>query len=93
MIPSATEFSVLIGVGGWVNPSSWSVMHRVAAFYPFWNSPPTSTLAADSNMCLSMIHSVWIGTFSGGMRFGAFSGRLVVVSGNSALLAAACPWL
>ena len=71
-IPLDAEFSVLIGVGGWVKPSSWSVIIRGADVCPLWNSPPTPALATDATICLSILHSVWIGTFSGGGRFGDF---------------------
>ena len=38
-MPSATELSVFIGVGGWVKLSSWSVILRGIDVYPLWNSP------------------------------------------------------
>ena len=87
----AAELSVFIGVCGWVKPSSWSVMCRFTAVCPLWNSPPNYDLAADSTTCLRILHSLWIGTFSGGGRFGAFLGWLVVSSGNSALQCACMP--
>ena len=77
-IPSAAELSVFIGVGGWVKPILWSVILRGAAFYPLWDSPPTSVLDADATTCLRILHSVWIGSFSGVGRFGDFPGWLVV---------------
>ena len=73
-IPSAVELSVFIGVGGWVKPRLWSVILRGGAFYPLWDSPPTSALDADATTCLRILHSVWIGSFSGVGRFGDFSG-------------------
>ena len=71
-MPSAAELSVFIGFGGWFKPSSWSVIIRGTAVDPLWKSPPTSALAADATTCLSILHSVWIGPFSGGRRFGDF---------------------
>ena len=44
--------------------------------FPLCNSPRTSALAADATTCFRILHSVWIGTFSGGGRFGAFSGSV-----------------
>ena len=75
-MPSAAELSVLIGVGGWIKLSSWSLMRRVTAALPFWNNPPNSDLASDANTCLRILHSVWIGTFAGGGRFGDCSGSV-----------------
>ena len=74
MMSLAAELSVFVAVDSWVKPSLWSVMHRGTNVCPLWNSPPTSALAADDTTCLSILHSVWIGTFSGGGRFGAFFG-------------------
>ena len=78
MMPSSVELSVFIGVGGWVKPSSWSVIIRGNDVFPLWNIPPTSDSAADATTCLSILHSVWIGPFAGGGRFGDFSDRFVV---------------
>ena len=78
-MPSAAELSVFIGVGGLVKPSSWSVIIRGTNICPLWNIPPTSASAADATTCLRIMHSVWIGPFSGGGRFGDFSDRLVVI--------------
>ena len=55
-------------------PSSWNVILSGTAVCPLWNSPPTSALAADATTCLRILHSVWIGPFAGGGRFGDFSG-------------------
>ena len=71
-IPSAAELSVFIGVGGWVKPSLWSVILRGNAVRPLCNSTPTSDSAADATTCLRILHSVWIGPFAGGGRFGDF---------------------
>ena len=71
-MPSAVELSIFIGVGGWVKPSSWSVILRRNNFCPLWNIPPTSASAADATTCLRILHSVWIGPFAGGGRFGDF---------------------
>ena len=90
-MPSAAELYVLIGVGGWERPSSWSVICRGTAICPFLNSPPTSALVAETTTCLRIIHSVWIGPFAGGGRFGEFSGRLVVSSVNSDLQCGCVP--
>ena len=72
-MPSATELSVFIGVGGCVKPILWSVIRRGTAVCPLRNSPPTSTSAADAATCLRILHFVWIGPFAGGGRFGYFS--------------------
>ena len=87
----AAELSVLIGVGGWVKPSSLSVMCRGTAVHPLWNSSPTSALSADAATCLRILHSVWIGhmLMAGGLEI--FLGRLVVRSGNSALQCVCMP--
>ena len=76
MMPSAAELSIFILVSGWVKPSSWSVILRGTTVCPFWNSPLTSALAADATTCLRILHSVWIGTFSGDGRFGNFFGSV-----------------
>ena len=75
-MPSAAELSILIGVGGWVKVSSWSVILWGTAVCPLWNSPPTSDLAADATTCLRILHSVWIGSFAGGGRFGDVFGSV-----------------
>ena len=67
-----------IGVDGWVKPSSWSVILRGTDVCPLWNSPTTSASAADATTCLRILHSVWIGPFYGGGRFGDFLDWLVV---------------
>ena len=77
-MPLAAELSVFIGVCGWLKPSSWSVIFRGTNVFPLCNSPPTSASAADATTCLRILHSVWIGPFAGGGRFGNFSGQLVV---------------
>ena len=75
-MPSAAELSVFIGVGGWVKTSSWSVILRVTAVCPLWNSPPTSASAAEATTCLGILNYVWIGPFAGGGRFGYFFGSV-----------------
>ena len=75
-MPSAAELSFFIGVGGWVKPSSLSVILRVTTVFPLWKSPPTSDSAADATTCLRILHSVWIGPFDGDGRFGNFSGSV-----------------
>ena len=75
-MPSAAELSGFIGVGGWVKPSSWSVIPRGTAVCPLWNSPSTSASAADANTYLRILHSVWIGPFAGGGRIGDFFGSV-----------------
>ena len=72
----AAELSVFIGVGGWVKPSSWSVILRCTAVCPLWNIPPTSVLAADATTCLRIMHSVCIRPFAGGGRLGYFFGSV-----------------
>ena len=61
---------------GWVKPSSLIVMSRDTDVCPLCNNPLTSALAADATTCLRILNSVWIGPFSGGRRFGAFSGSV-----------------
>ena len=68
------QLYVLIGVGGWVKLSSCSVMRRGKYVYPLLNSPLTSASVAYTITCFSILNSVWIGPFAGGMRFGAFPG-------------------
>ena len=75
-MPLAAELSDFIGVGGWVKPISWSAILRGTAVCPFCNSPPTSASAADATTFLRILHSVWIGTFAGGGRFGDFFGSV-----------------
>ena len=82
-MPLAAELSVFVGVGSWVKPILWGVICMRTAVCPFWNNTPTSSSAADATTCLRILHSVWIGPFSGGWRFGFFSGWLVVSRGNS----------
>ena len=57
-MPSDAELSILIWVGGWVKPRSWSVICRGIAVCPLWNSPPTSASAAEAKTCLRSLHSV-----------------------------------
>ena len=73
-MPLAAELSVFIGVGGRVKPSSWSLILGGASGFPLWNSPPTSSSAADATTCLRILHYLWIGPFAGGRRFGDFFG-------------------
>ena len=75
-MPSAAELSIFIGVGGWVKPNSWSVILRVDAVCPLWNSPPTSALVADATTCLRILYYVWIWPFSGGGGFGVVFGSV-----------------
>ena len=75
-MPSAVQLSVFIGVGGWVKPSSWSVIRKGTAVLPLWNIIPTSASAAEATTCLRILHSVWIGPFAGGGRFGYFFGSV-----------------
>ena len=74
----AAELSVFIVVGGWVKSSSWSVILRGTAVFPLCNSPLTSALASDATKCLRILHSMWIGPFASGGRFGDFSSLFVV---------------
>ena len=71
-MPLAAELSGFIGVGGWIKPSSWSIILRGTAVYSLGNSPLTSASAADATTCLSILHSLRIGPFAGGGRFGDF---------------------
>ena len=75
-MPSAAKLYVFIGVGGRVKHISWSVILRGTTVYPLRKSPLTCALAADATTCLRILHSMWIGPFAGGGRFGYFS-RLV----------------
>ena len=77
-MPSAAELSILIVVGGWVKPSSWSVMRRGTDVCPLCNIPPSSALAVDVTTCLRILRSVWIGPFAGDERFGYFFGSVVI---------------
>ena len=72
VMPLAAELSVFVGVGGWVKPSSWSVILRGTDVCSLWNSPSTYYSVADATTCLRILYSVWIGPFSGGGRFGDF---------------------
>ena len=72
----AADLSIFIAVGVWVKTSSWSVIIRGTSVCPFWNSPQTSASAADATACLRILHSVWIGPFAGGKRFGVFFGSV-----------------
>ena len=83
-MPLAAELSVFIGVVDCVKPSSWSVILRDCAVCPFWNNPLISASDADATTWLMILHSVWIGPFASGRRFGYFSDWLVVSWGNSA---------
>ena len=76
-MPLDAELYVLIGVCGWVKPSSWSVMRRGTPVFQLWNSPPTSASAVEATTCLRILHSVWVGPFSGRGRFGDFFGSVV----------------
>ena len=78
-MPSAAELSVFIGVGGWLKPTSWSVICRVTSVYPLWKILMTYVSTADATTCLRILHSVWIGPFDGGGKFGDFSVQLVVI--------------
>ena len=75
-MPLAAELSFFIGVHGWVKPSSLSAILGGTDVCPLWNSPPTSASAADATTCLRILHSVWIGPFAGGGRFGDFFGSV-----------------
>ena len=55
-------------------------MRRGTSVLPLWKSPLTSTSTAGATTCLRILHSVWIGTFAGGGRFGDFPGQLVASS-------------
>ena len=72
----AANFFILIGFGGKGKPSSGSVMWRSISIFPLWNIPQTSALDADATMCFRILHSVWIGTFVDGGRFGDFYGSV-----------------
>ena len=71
-MPSAAELHVFIMVGGWVEPSSWSVILRGTTVCPLWNSPRNYASAAETTTCLRILNSIWIGPFAGGGRFGDF---------------------
>ena len=75
-MPSVEELSVFIGVGAWVKPSPWSVIIRGTTVCPLCNSPPAYASATDATTCLRIMHSVWIGQFAGGGRFGDFFGSV-----------------
>ena len=71
-MPLAAELSFFIGVDGWLKLSSWSLICRSTDVCPLWKSPTTSASAMEATMCLSILHSVCIGPFDGGGRFGDF---------------------
>ena len=71
---SAAELSVLIVIGGWGKPFSWSVLWRGTSVFLLWNSPQTSASAADTTTCFMILHSVWIGPLSSEGRLGDFYG-------------------
>ena len=73
-LPSESELYNLIGIGGWLKPSSLRVMRRGKAVFPLCKSLPTSALEVKATKCLSILHSVWIGTFAGGRGCGYFVG-------------------
>ena len=75
-MPSAAELYVFIGVGGWVKPSSWSVIIRGSAVCPLCNSPLAYDLAVDATTCLSILHYLCIVPFAGDRRFGDFFGSV-----------------
>ena len=84
-MPSVAEFSIFIGVGGWIKPSSWSVTCRGTDVCPLCNSHTTSALVADATTWLRILHPCGLGYLLvvGGLEI--FSGRLLVSWGNSAL--------
>ena len=49
-------------------------MRRGTYVLPLGKSPPTSALAEKSTKCLSILHSMWVGTFAGDGRCGTFVG-------------------
>ena len=84
-IPSSVELSILIWVGGWVKPISWSVMRIDITIWPFWNIPwillRSRTPPRDWGFYIpcGLDHFLVVG----GLKI--ITGWLVVISGNSAL--------
>ena len=72
IMPSVVDLSVLIGIGGWVKPSSLRVMRRNTAFPRLCKITLTSYLAAEATTYLSILNSVWIDPFYGGGVGGSF---------------------
>ena len=72
MMPSASELSVFIGVGGWGKPSYLRLMQMDTAVFPLLKSTPTFDLAEEATTCLIIMNYVWIGAFGGVERFGAY---------------------
>ena len=70
MIPPAAELSVLTGVCDWATSIYLRVMCRGTYVCPLWKSIPAYALAEEATTCISIMHSVWIGQFSGDGRFG-----------------------
>ena len=64
----------MIGVVGRGKLRQLRVMWRGKAFFTLWKSPPTYASTAEATTCISIIHCLWIGPFSGGMRCGSFLG-------------------
>ena len=71
-MPLAAKLYVFIVVGGWVKPSSWSVIIRGTAVCLLWNSPLTSASTAGATTCLRILYFVRVWTFAGGGNFGYF---------------------
>ena len=47
-------------------------MRRGTAVLPLCKSPPTYYSIVEVTTCISILHSLWIGPFSGGVRCGFF---------------------
>ena len=60
-------------------------MRKGTAVCPLRNSPLASASSVDNTKCFKILHSIWIGPFTGGGRFEDFPGRIVAISGNISL--------
>jgi hypothetical protein len=49
MMPHAVELSACMGVAGWGYRTSWSVVHKMAAFLELSKSAPISASNTDDN--------------------------------------------
>ena len=71
-IPDAVELSVLIGVWGWMCPTSSKVVLKIMDSWPLAKSAPISAFAADVITFFMMAETSYKGPFGGGSLTGAF---------------------
>ena len=53
---TAVVLSMLIGVGGWGWPSSWSISRMISASWVLMKSAPNPASEADAATSFSMVH-------------------------------------